>query len=363
MDVSIIIPTYNEAQNLPILIPGIFEIMHQNRLKAEVIVIDDDSPDRTWEVAQNLSPSFDVKVVRRLNEKGLSTAVLEGFNRAKADILTVMDGDLSHPPEKIPEMVKLIQSDIADMVIGSRYVEGGELMDWSHIRKFISKCAIYMAKIVCDLRDPMSGFFSFKKQILNGVKLNPKGFKIGLEIIIKGNLKNITEIPITFTDRKFGESKLNQKVIFDYVFHLLALFSHKNPGPLEFFKFCLVGISGVFVNLFFYALMIYSFKISYLIAATISFCIAVSSNYYLNLNWTFRKNAVSPRGESYIKFVIISLVGYILNISVLYILVEKCGFHELISQLIAIIAATLNNFLGSKMWAFKKIRGQNANTN
>ena len=363
MHVSVIIPTYNEAENLPILIPQIFKIMHQNKLKAEVIIVDDDYPDRTWEIAQKLSSNLNMKVIRRINEKGLSSAVLEGFKHTESEILTVMDADLSHAPERIPEMVKLIQTGAADMVIGSRYIKNGKLKDWSYFRKFISKCATYMAKIVCDLRDPMSGFFSFKKQILNGVKLNPKGFKIGLEIIIKGNLKNITEIPITFTDRKFGESKLNQKVIFDYVFHLLALFSHKNPGPLEFFKFCLVGISGVFVNLFFYALMIYSFKISYLIAATISFCIAVSSNYYLNLNWTFRKNAVSPRGESYIKFVIISLVGYILNISVLYILVEKCGFHELISQLIAIIAATLNNFLGSKMWAFKKIRGQNANTN
>lgn len=353
MEISIIIPTFNEAQNLTILIPRIFEIMNQNGLKAQVIVVDDNSPDGTWEIAQNLAHSFNLKLVRRFDERGLSSAVLEGFRHAQGEILTVMDADLSHPPEKIPEMVKLIEAGFADMVIGSRYVEGGEFKNWPPFRRFISKCATGMAKIVCDIKDPITGFFSLKKKILNGIELNPKGFKISLEILVRCNLKKVIEIPITFTDRKFGESKLNQRVILDYIFHLLALFFYKNPSILQFLKFCVVGTSGIFVNLLFYTLMIYLFKVNYLVAATVSFCIAASSNYYFNLNWTFHKSLPFPRWQSYIKFFSVSLMGYAINILVLYIMVEKFGLYKLISQAIAIIIATSNNFLGSKVWAFK----------
>jgi len=353
MDISIIIPTFNEAQNLPILIPRIFDIMNENRLKAEVIVVDDNSPDRTWEIAQNLSHSFALKVVRRFGERGLSSAVLEGFRHAQGEILTVMDAGLSHPPDKIPEMVRLIEAGSADMVIGSRYIQGGEFKNWPAVRKFISKSATGMAKIVCNVKDPMAGFFSLKKGILKGVELSPKGFKIGLEILVKCNLKKVIEIPTTFTDRRFGKSKLNWRVMLDYIFHLLALFFYKNSSISQFLKFCVVGTSGVFVNLFFYTLMIYVFKVNYLVAATISFCIAVSSNYYFNLNWTFNKNVPLPGWQSYIRFFSVSLMGYLVNILVLYIMVEKFELHKLISQVIAIIIATSNNFLGSKIWAFE----------
>jgi len=143
----------------------------------------------------------------------------------------VMDADLSHPPEKIPEILSYMKATRGsrrfDMVFGSRHVSGGKIENWPFRRKVVSKAAGLMARPVTFLKDPMSGFFFLKRSVIQGKKLNPKGFKIGLEIAVKGRHSGIKEVPITFRDRESGKSKMNRREIVNYLLHLMSLYRYK----------------------------------------------------------------------------------------------------------------------------------------
>ncbi len=228
MKVSLIIPTYNEAKTIPILIPKVCRYL--KKYQYEIIVVDDNSPDRTWEVAKRLPKKYKVKVIRRMKDKGLSQAVIAGFGVAKGDIIGVIDADLSHPPEKIPKLIEQLTKHGADMTIGSRLIEGGRVEDWPAIRKFISFGARLLARPLTPVKDIMSGFFFIKREVISNVDLHPRGYKIGLEIIIKGNIKKITEIPIIFRNREVGESKLDMKTNFLYLLHVIDLYMYKFLG-------------------------------------------------------------------------------------------------------------------------------------
>lgn len=229
--VSIIIPTYNERANIKKLVPRIFEILSREKLHAEVVIVDDNSPDGTAEEGEGLGKKYDVHVVKRSGKLGLSSAVIDGFGHAKGDILGVMDADLSHPPEKIPEMVRQLQDRPLgggyDVVFGSRRVSGGRIDNWPLTRKVISKGASILARPVTSLRDPMSGFFFLKRKVIGDKKLNPKGFKIGLEIAVKGSHSGIKEVPITFRDRQLGKSKMGRGEIVNYLLHILSLYKYR----------------------------------------------------------------------------------------------------------------------------------------
>ena len=228
--ISIIIPTYNEKENMKSLIPRIFQVMKKNKMKAEVIVVDDNSPDGTSEIVEKMEKKYNVKLIKRKSKLGLSSAVVEGFRKASWDIIGVMDADFSHPPEKIPHMVK--QLDNCDIVFGSRYVKGGGT-DHDLSRRMISKIATTLARGLTPIKDPMSGFFFFRKRIINKVSLNPKGYKIGLEITVKGDFKKITEVPYFFTDRKKGKSKFGSVEVFNYLFHLINLYGYALKNKLK----------------------------------------------------------------------------------------------------------------------------------
>ncbi len=224
--VSIVIPTYNEKENIQKLIPMIFQTLNKAGIRAEVIVVDDNSPDKTWKAAEDLAreKKLPVRVVRRKGKLGLSSAVIEGFKVAKGDVLGVMDADHSHPVEVLPEMVKGLER--FEMTVGSRYVKGGDIEKWPVKRKIISKTAIMMARPLTKLKDTTSGYFMVRRDVLEGPKLNPRGFKICLEVAVKSGAR-IKEIPIIFKDRLHGESKLGSNVMWDYIVHLKDLYKHK----------------------------------------------------------------------------------------------------------------------------------------
>lgn len=213
MFISLVIPTFNEAENIPIIVDTIFNILKHKGLDGEVIIVDDDSPDGTWEIAESLKTVYNVKVLRRLDKRGLSSAVIDGFKMASGDIIGVMDADMSHPPEKIPELLEPIISNKSDIVIGSRYVEGARIENWPLGRKLSSRIATLAVRGLTRVRDPMSGFFFFRQGVIEGIELSSKGFKIGLQIIVKGKYNNTTEVPINFRDRKHGHSKLGFSVV------------------------------------------------------------------------------------------------------------------------------------------------------
>lgn len=225
MEITLVIPTYNESQNIPILLEKVFNVFRDSGLDGNVIVVDDNSPDGTWKVAEELKEKYTrLEVLRRVNERGLSSAVLLGFRTSKSDIFGVMDADLSHPAEKIPELAKPIITGEADIVIGSRYIEKGEIGEWALQRMIYSKLATLAVRGLTTVKDPMSGFFFLKREVLENVELCPKGFKIGLEILVRGKYHKVVEVPIVFQDRIYGETKLSSKVILDYLYQVLRLY-------------------------------------------------------------------------------------------------------------------------------------------
>jgi len=238
--ISVILPTYNEAENIKVIVPEIFSVLKGSSLEGEIIVIDDNSPDGTAAVAMELVRGNPLKVYVRKNERGLATAVMKGFEIASGDVYVVMDADLSHPVGKIPEMVKPILTGNCDLTIGSRYISGGECVDWTFMRRFTSKFSGLLAKGLTRLSDPTSGFMAIRKNALNGVKLDPVGWKIVLEIVVKTGAR-FQEVPIVFSDRLKGQSKLDTKIKAQYIAHLWKLYCFKYPAIFQLFKFCVIG--------------------------------------------------------------------------------------------------------------------------
>jgi dolichol-phosphate mannosyltransferase len=227
--VSIIVPTYREIENIPKLVDEIGQLK-KNIADLELIVVDDNSQDGTEElIKKNQKRNEWVRLIVRKNQRGLSTAVIEGFNQARYPILICMDADLSHPVDKIPVMLDEIVKPGVDMVIGSRNIMGGKVYDkWSFFRWINAWTAKSLACFFTSVKDPMSGFFCIKKSTLKkAAPLNPIGYKIGLELLVKCSCKNVKEIPIHFSKRYKGKSKLNRKEIFNYLRHLYRLMLFK----------------------------------------------------------------------------------------------------------------------------------------
>lgn len=224
MELSIVIPTYKEKENLKELLPVIHQAIQ--RINFEIIVVDDFSDDGTEETIKDLKLNT-VTLITRKKERGLSSAVHAGVLQAKGNIICFMDADFSHPPSALSEMFKMITKEGYDLVVGSRLVKGGGSKDWPWIRKFISWGARQLARPLTPIKDITSGFFMFKKEMYPNANLNLNGFKIGLEIAVKGNARKFGEYPIIFEDRKYGESKLNSGVMADYLKQLLSLYSYK----------------------------------------------------------------------------------------------------------------------------------------
>lgn len=221
--ISIIIPTYNERENIESLIKRIFTISNKNRLNIEVVVVDDNSRDGTAEVVMLLSKKYKIKLLERPKKMGLTSAVIDGLKLAKGNIIGVMDADFSHPPEKIPYLVKALNEN--DIAIGSRFVKGGKLVKRSKFRHLVTKIAILLAKLVLGLnvKDPISGYFFLKRDVIEKTKIKSKGFKILLNILAKNKNKKIIEIPITHVERKKGRSKFGFLEVINYIRAVLSL--------------------------------------------------------------------------------------------------------------------------------------------
>jgi len=223
--ISLIIPTYNEVKNIEILFKRIHSILKGTNYEA--ILVDDDSPDGTAKKAKSLIKKYPLRVIVRKKDRDLSKAVVTGFKAAKGNILGVIDADLAHPPETIPIMVDIINKNAADLVIGSRQIEGGKIENWPMNRRFVSKLASVLARPLTNVHDPMSGFFLMKREVIKNAPLKPRGYKILLEILVKGNYSKVIEIPIIFRDRLEGESKLSAKVYLKYLIQLIGLYCWK----------------------------------------------------------------------------------------------------------------------------------------
>lgn len=223
MQVSIIVPTYNEARSLSELAGRLFAALQGAGLEGELVVVDDGSPDGTGALAEELARRYPMQVLHRPAKSGLASAVLEGMARAQGDILVVMDADLSHPPEVVPRLVAPILAGKADLAVASRYVRGGGVAQWPWTRRLVSWGANLLARPLVPMRDATSGFFAVRREVLEGVSLNPIGFKIGLEVMARGRYRRFVEVPYIFEDRRYGKSKFGLREVFHYLWQLLVL--------------------------------------------------------------------------------------------------------------------------------------------
>ena len=230
LSVSVVVPTYQEVQNLRPLVMRICGALRKAKRSYEIIVVDDDSRDGTDRAVKELRDlGHPIRLITRVGERGLSSAVIRGFSEANGEALVCLDADLSHPPEAIPTMLERLGEKRVDFVIGSRYIPGGSTDEaWGPLRWINSKVATALARPLTSLKDPLSGFFSIPKKVYEkAAPLNPIGYKIALELIVKCNCSSIREVPIHFAQRRFGRSKLSLTERLNYLRHLRRLFSFK----------------------------------------------------------------------------------------------------------------------------------------
>ena len=345
---SIIIPTFNEAENIPVLAERLNKCLaHINK---EVIVVDDNSPDKTWEIARLLSSTYPwLRVIRRIHERGLSSAVLTGFAVAEGDCLAVIDADLQHDEQILPQILKSYELG-ADIVVASRKVEGGGTQNWSITRKFISWGATIMAKIALrhPVTDPMSGFFAIRKEIYHAHKdeINPKGFKILLEFLARAKDANIKEIGYTFKNRIHGESKLSHKIIFEYINALYEL-SLGNYLPLRFLKYALVGFTGLIVSNLILLLSLKYIGLSPEKSVAASIEVSIITNFFLNNYWTFKENKLKgiwPLSRGIVTFHAICLGGAIINQAIALKFSVNHGINLYFANALGYIIAAVWNY-------------------
>jgi len=373
--VSIIIPTYNESQNILKILKSIGDILPP-KILTEAIVVDDNSPDGTGKIVENYLKNFKkitgytIDVIHRTAKKGLSSAILNGIQQAKGDTIVVMDSDFSHPPQIIPRMVDALKKYRCDIVVASRYVKGGKISNWSLKRKFMSKIATSIAKkgLGVQAADPMSGFFAFKRPIIKGLKFDAIGFKMLLEILVKTRGANVREIPYTFTDRKLGSSKVSLSTAYDYAKSVWKLYRYgkstrkqeKRPSVRflsQAARFFTVGASGLGVNYLMSLVFASGFSdLWYLYANVIGIIASITSNFILNKYWTFEDRDFSTKRtlEQYGKFAGFSSLGALLQLFMVFSLVEEYQMMYPIALVIAVLTAAFGNFVLNKKWTFRE---------
>jgi len=228
---SIVVPTYNEAGGIERLVATVSDVFRANDLDGEIIVVDDNSPDGTGDIVERLAQTYPVRCLHRPGKMGLSSGVIDGwkFARPESQALGAMDADFSHDASIIPRMVDALSNGYG-LAIGSRYVKGGGIENWPLKRKITSLVAIALAKPLTPVNDITSGYFLVKREAIEGVDLDPIGFKIGLEVIAKARYGRALEVPYVFTDRIEGVSKLNQNEILNYLRQLGRIYRARVVG-------------------------------------------------------------------------------------------------------------------------------------
>jgi dolichol-phosphate mannosyltransferase len=348
---SIIVPTYQEAESLPLLLDRLQELRTGQSMDLEVLIMDDNSRDGTSELIATRGLPW-VKLVVRTSDRGLSPAVVDGLKLASKDNIVVMDADLSHPPEAIPTLLASLDQG-NEFVIGSRYVPGASTDEnWGFFRWLNSKVATLMARPLTRVADPMSGFFAFRRSLLaNAQALNPIGYKIGLELLVKCNVRRAAEVPIHFAQRAKGESKLTLQQQLKYIQHLRRLFLFRYPNWSHFLQFIVVGGLGTGVNLL--ALMIL-LKATVPLKAAVAAAIAVSMifNFVLNRRFSFSYARPGSILKQFAGFVVACSVGALINYGVT-IALARAQWIPYLAALVGILAGTFTNFILCRLIVFR----------
>jgi dolichol-phosphate mannosyltransferase len=223
-DLTMVLPTYNERDRLAELVNALFDVAARDRVELEVVIVDDNSPDGTGRIADDLARTRRITVIHRAGKLGLGTAVVAGFGVASAEIVGVMDADFSHPPALVPKLLEAMRANNADVVVASRYVPGGSTPNWPLRRRLLSRVACLLARPLSPIRDAASGFFLIRAAIARNVTIKAGGFKICLELLVRGWPTRLVELPYRFDDREQGESKMSLREAAGYLVQLRDLY-------------------------------------------------------------------------------------------------------------------------------------------
>lgn len=357
LKLSVIIPTFREISNLEAMAVAIDTVLVKQGIPYEVIFVDDNSQDGSEELGARLAQRLPVRMIVRHEEKGLATAVLEGLDVARGEFVLVMDADLSHPAERIPDMLAKLESGAHDFVVGSRYVAGGSLdPSWTWFRHLNSKVATLLALPLARVRDPMSGFFAFRRAAMPERRLlSPIGYKIGLELLVKGEFKKPGEVPIHFADRVHGYSKLSWKEQVRYLRHLRRLYQFRFPFLAEFAQFGAVGASGFAIDLLLYLGLQTLAGAGHVTARALAFWGAASWNWAWNRVLTFSLRQKTRKRIQWPAFLLTSLLGFAINVGSYYVLTHYVPYfdtHKILALGIGVLLGFGLNFVTARLLVF-----------
>jgi dolichol-phosphate mannosyltransferase len=352
--VSMIVPTFREAENLPLLIRRISAVSKQQGWDAEILIMDDDSRDGSDRAVADAGVPW-ARLTTRTADRGLSAAVLDGLRRATGDYLIVLDADLSHPPEQIPELIAALDGG-ADFALGSRYVEGGSTdHDWGLFRCLNSRIATLLARPLTHVKDPMSGFFAIKRETFEaGRAFSPIGYKIGLELLVKCGCKKPVEIPIHFADRQFGKSKLSLTEQLKYIKHVRRLLIFKYGRGTALTQFVIVGTIGAVINLIVLTVALRLRSPAYT-AVAIGIAVSFVTNFLLSRRFDFTPVRNSSIASALLRFTYASLAGALLNYLVTILLLAPRGpiASPQLAAICGILSGAMLNFLFNRYFAFR----------
>lgn len=348
--VSVIIPTLNEVGNIDLLLRRVNDAMLGGDAY-EVIVVDDGSTDGTREAVEAWSERGTVRLVKRDGERGLSGAVVRGAQQASGRVVVVMDADLSHPPEVLPELIGKVLDGSHDVAIGSRHTPGGRVVGWPLRRHVTSRIAAALATPFVDVHDPMSGFFATRRELLTELDPEDPGFKVLLEVLVRRSDRDrVCEVPIEFRDREHGESKLNGRVVWSYLRQLVGL-SALRVGRGSATRFAFVGLMGVGVDLGLFSLLLWQ-GVALGNAHIASFLVASVFNYVLNDLWTFGgREGGRPGLRRYAAFLGVCIAALFLRGGVLAAAVSV-GLPPVFGVVLGIVVAAGVNYFASALLVF-----------
>ena len=354
VQLSLIVPTYNERENIAALADRVHRAL--DGCCYEIIVVDDNSPDGTAELAESLSSKYPIRTICRKSERGLASAVIAGFRQARGHVLGVIDADLQHPPERIPELLREIEGG-ADVAVASRYVAGGGVGEWGILRRMMSRAATMAGRLLLSsvrkVKDPMSGFFLLRREVIEGVELKPVGYKILLEVLARGNFETVKEVAYTFNERERGESKLDFREQVNYLEHLVNL-ARDDREIRRLFQFAMVGASGVGVNLGILYLLAGEIGLARGLAGIVSIEISTISNFIINDLWTFRDSRTGSMWARGMRFNLVAIGANLIIYSVYMLSTYFVGVLYLVSMPIGILIGFTWNFGWSKLWTWRQ---------
>ncbi len=355
MDLSIIIPTFNEESNVSTIVERITAIFTNEPCHYEILFIDD-SQDNTPMILEQLVHEFPVvRAIHRRNKTGLASAVVEGFRHCLGSKIIVMDADLQHPPELLPLILKRLSQ--ADIVIPSRFVAGGSDGGLNVIRKAVSWTARTIGRLAIkklrNISDCTGGFFGLNRLVIESSQLDPIGWKILIEVLVRGNYHSVHEIPYAFQVRDSGRSKMSLKEQGNYLRHIVRLLG-SSPEDRRFYAFCAVGALGVFANLLSLNILLNVFHLDDLTASIQAGVIAVIHNFFWNdtFTWRERKQAIFwKRLIQLPQFALVCGLGVTVTTLIAQILVLG-GSNIYTGQLLGIILVSRWTFTANNRWTW-----------